>query len=293
MKLSGTRTMPLPDSLPSFVMAFSISDGSCTSAMMGCTCNFVADSMNGREKNLPPSGTEFGLYIRATRASCGTISFNISRYFPAMLPRRTVKPVMLPPGRTMLATNPLPIGSDTATKTIGMVRVAGDRGALTENAARLEVHQLFRERLHPRGVAFGVAVLDAKVLADRPALTFKTLFEGLDASLGLRIVCEAHQHPDGTHAKLLRLRRHHLGGQCAAEQPDELAPPHTATQGQTSRGKYSRSGPCIAAESGSLCPSGVMCGRRLIDKGFFSLMQHWSGAVMCPAFECSRSGCGP
>jgi hypothetical protein len=26
----------------------------------------------------------------------------------------------------------------------------------------------------------------------------------------------------------------------------------------------------------------VMCGRRLIDKSFFSLMQHWSGAVMCP-----------
>jgi hypothetical protein len=27
----------------------------------------------------------------------------------------------------------------------------------------------------------------------------------------------------------------------------------------------------------------VMCGRRLIDKSFFTLMQHWSGAVMCPA----------
>src|SRR6266436_2478006 len=67
MKLSGTRMRPLPDSLPSFVMAFSISDGSCTSAMMGCTFNFVANSMNGREKNLPPSGTEFGLYISATR----------------------------------------------------------------------------------------------------------------------------------------------------------------------------------------------------------------------------------
>jgi hypothetical protein len=26
-----------------------------------------------------------------------------------------------------------------------------------------------------------------------------------------------------------------------------------------------------------------MCGRRLIDKSFFTLMQHWSGAVMCPA----------
>jgi len=83
-----------------------------------------------------------------------------------------------------------------------------------------------RERLHPRGVAFGVAVLDAEVVADRPALAFKTLFEGLDASLGLRVVCEAHQHPDGMHAKLLRIRRDRLGGQCAAEQPDELAPPH-------------------------------------------------------------------
>ena len=27
----------------------------------------------------------------------------------------------------------------------------------------------------------------------------------------------------------------------------------------------------------------VMCGRRPIDKSFFTLMQHWSGAVMCPA----------
>jgi hypothetical protein len=71
------------------------------------------------------------LYIRATRASCGTISFNISRYFPAMLPRRTVKPVMLPPGRAILATNPLPIGSDTATNTIGMVCVACISAAVT------------------------------------------------------------------------------------------------------------------------------------------------------------------
>src|SRR3954470_14285983 len=76
------------------------------------------------EKNLPASGAEFGLYMMATWASCGTISFNISRYFPAMLACRTVKPVMLPPGRAMLATNPLPIGSDTATNTIGRVVVA-------------------------------------------------------------------------------------------------------------------------------------------------------------------------
>src|SRR5215472_15813592 len=50
MKLSGTRMRPLPDSPLIFVTAISISDGSCTSAVMGRTFNFVADSMNGREK---------------------------------------------------------------------------------------------------------------------------------------------------------------------------------------------------------------------------------------------------
>src|SRR4029078_3498101 len=49
------------------------------------------------------------------------------------------------------------------------------------------------------------------------------------ASLGLRIVCQAHQHPDGTHAKLLRIRRDRLGGQCTAEQPNELAALHSIT----------------------------------------------------------------
>src|SRR5262249_46462722 len=44
--------------------------------------------------------------------------------FPAMLACRMVNPVMLPPGRAMLATNPLPIGSETNTNTMGIVRVA-------------------------------------------------------------------------------------------------------------------------------------------------------------------------
>src|ERR1700747_1429693 len=57
-------------------------------------------------------------------ASCATISFNSETYFPAMLAFRMVNPVMLPPGRAMLATNPLPIGSETDTKTMGNVRVA-------------------------------------------------------------------------------------------------------------------------------------------------------------------------
>src|SRR2546423_4988393 len=146
--------------------------------------------------------------MSATRASCGTISFNISRYFPAMLACSTVKPVMLPPGRAMLATNPLPIGSDTATNTIGIVPVARMSALATgvlwaENAVRLELYQLFRKRLHARGVALGLAILDAKVLAEGPALACETFLEGIDASVGFRIVCQAHQHPDGAHANRL------------------------------------------------------------------------------------------
>src|SRR5712691_8405072 len=152
MKLSGTRMRPLPDSLPSFLMAFSISGASCTSTVMGRTFNFLADSTNGREKKVPASGTECGLYMMATWASCGTISFNISIYFPAMLACRTVKPVMLPPGRAMLATNPLPrIGHShehDRNGPCGLHQRDGDRGALAENAVRLELRQLFRKRLH-------------------------------------------------------------------------------------------------------------------------------------------------
>src|SRR5215472_7732209 len=112
---------------------------------MGRTFNFVADSMNGREKNLPPSGTEFGLYMMAARASCGTISFNISRYFPAMLACRTVKPVMLRPGRAMLALHEL-------ITTLGEYRDLDDSECLTlppeayvsPGLYQLEIERIFR-----------------------------------------------------------------------------------------------------------------------------------------------------
>src|SRR5437016_6687484 len=71
----------------------------------------------------------------------------------------------------------------------------GDRGALAENAVRLELHQRLRERLHARGVAFGIAVLDAKILAEGPALALETFFERLDASLGFRIVAKPISAP--------------------------------------------------------------------------------------------------
>src|SRR6059058_5794789 len=90
--------------------------------------------------------------------------------------------------------------------------------------------QSLRKSLHAHRIAFGIAVFDAKVLAEGPALFFKSLFEGLDASLGLHIVCQAHQHSDGAHAnRLLRIRRDALGGHYAADQSDELATFHSIT----------------------------------------------------------------
>src|SRR5215475_3235531 len=40
------------------------------------------------------------------------------------------------------------------------------------------------------------------------------------------------------------------------------------------------------------CPLWVMCGRRL-GKNFLTLLQHWSGAVMCPACLCGGQAAGP
>jgi hypothetical protein len=37
----------------------------------------------------------------------------------------------------------------------------------------------------------------------------------------------------------------------------------------------------------------VILGRWLIDKSFLTLMQHWSGAVMCPACLCGAHGRWP
>jgi hypothetical protein len=40
----------------------------------------------------------------------------------------SIKPVMLPPGRAKLTTNPAPTGSGTCANTIGTVRVARCKG---------------------------------------------------------------------------------------------------------------------------------------------------------------------
>ena len=82
-----------------------------------------------------------------------------------MVAGRIVNPVMLPSGRAMLATNPLPIGSDTDTNTIGIVRVACISAVTTgvlwpRMQSGLSSAKLFRECPHSVGVATCKAILD-------------------------------------------------------------------------------------------------------------------------------------
>src|SRR6516225_9148592 len=198
MKLSGTRIRPLPDSLPSFVTAFSISDASCTSAVMGRTFNGL-DERTGKKR----AAIWHGIRI-VHDGNAGELRHHLFQYleiFPcdARVQDREAGDVAARSrhARDKPTTNRIGHGDEHDRNGLcGLPQRGDDRGALAENAVRLELHQLFRERLHARGVAFGIAVLDAKVLAEGPALRFETFFERLDASLGLRIVCEAHQLPD-------------------------------------------------------------------------------------------------
>lgn len=69
----------------------------------------------------PSKGT--GILI-VTHGRLGTISFRICNHLPAMTASKLLKPVMLPPGLERFVTRPSPIGSETPTKTMGIVWVA-------------------------------------------------------------------------------------------------------------------------------------------------------------------------
>src|ERR1700689_4449449 len=130
-KLSGTVIRAPPGSAPRFAMAVWISVALCTVATIGSTLNSAAESMNeGMKKDSAP-GTDSGLYMSATRVAFDVRSRNNDKYFPVMVACRMVKPVMLPPGWAMLEAKPLPIGSETDTKTIGIDDVAFFSAATT------------------------------------------------------------------------------------------------------------------------------------------------------------------
>ena len=74
----------------------------------------------------------------------GTVSFRSSNCFPLSSGARVANPVMFPPGRARLATNPFPTGSVSCAITMGIVTVAslaaGCFGTSCDDDLHLEMH---------------------------------------------------------------------------------------------------------------------------------------------------------
>jgi hypothetical protein len=65
-------------------------------------------------------GADAGLNSIATLPTRGAISLSSSTHLPACVGSETLNPVTLPTGREKLATKPLPTGSESAGKMMGI-----------------------------------------------------------------------------------------------------------------------------------------------------------------------------
>ena len=146
-----------------------------------------------------------------------------------------MKPVTLPPGRGKLATKPLPTGSETVAKMMGMVRVccssAAVVGVLCERMrSGCSATSSFANRCLDSASRRRPASVDPDVAALRPPELLESLPERRDVGLCFRVALGiAHQHADPPHPlALLRPRRKRPRDGRAAEKCDELAPLHVA-----------------------------------------------------------------
>src|SRR4051812_8074007 len=95
-----------------------MSAGLDTGASITSTENlFATDWADGRPILEPGLA---GLYMNATRLTCGAICLSRSIHFAPTVGSRFDNPVMLPPGRDNAITNPCATGSLTPMKTIGV-----------------------------------------------------------------------------------------------------------------------------------------------------------------------------
>jgi hypothetical protein len=109
---------------------------------------------------------------------------------PVIVGSILVKPVMLPPGRGKLATNPLPTGSETMAK----------------DEVRLQRHKFLRESLQQCRIGCGPANVEPYLAAVGPPELLEFLPKRRDKGLSLRVVLgRRHQHADSPHpVSLLR-----------------------------------------------------------------------------------------
>ena len=74
--------------------------------------------------NMPISDGEARSRMAPIRTMSGAMSLRVSSHLPAIEYSKLTNPVIFPPGRARLPTNPAPTGSSTCANTIGIVRVS-------------------------------------------------------------------------------------------------------------------------------------------------------------------------
>src|SRR5262249_49844065 len=213
-------------------------------AAIGSTLRDRATDSNGPMKNDPSPGAVLGLNMTAALTMPGAISLSSSSHFPVRDGSKLVKPVALLPGRAMLATKPLPKGSDTPTNTIGMLRVSRRRAKVAGGG--LGARETGRRRDTPfsknRAAPGPPGGKRKDILAPPPSfppprahsfppVVPAPLGTGGGGGVCLRVVpAVENEHSAPTHwGRLLRGGRERPRRRSPAEQRDELAPPHSIT----------------------------------------------------------------
>jgi len=170
----------------------------------------------------------------ASRRRPGMISRKSANRFSAVSVCWRDRPVTLPPDREKLATKPMPSGSESAGKTIGMVRVCSNNAAVlrvvleTMRSGCSATSSFAKRRIE----SASVGAADPYVAALCPPELLESVQERCDQSLP-RTALVAHQHPNQPHPLwLLRARRERPRGR-AVEQQNERAASHSITHLQS------------------------------------------------------------
>src|SRR5215470_7475215 len=218
---------PLFGWLACAAMTESSSAMSRTGAEIASTAREAAAALKGFSQ-YSAYGADVRLNSIAILATGGAISLSSSTHLPVCVGSETLKPVTLPPGREKLATKPMPSGSESAGKMMGMVRVCSSNAAVLRVVLETMRSGCSDELLRkaPDRVRIGgccPANVDPGVAAFCPPELLESVPERCDQSLP-RTTLIAHQHPNQPHPLwLLRARRDRPRGHAANER-DHLAP---------------------------------------------------------------------
>src|SRR5215467_10773278 len=224
---------PLPGPRAIVVTARSISSGSRTPIALNSTPSEGPTAWIAA--NWPTPSGEAGSRRTTARITPGDSSLSSSSNFAPTPYSNCVKPVALPPGRAKLSTKPAPTGSGTCKYdrqgASSLLHRHHGRPASGKDDVRRERNQLCRLLANVGGIGRGPADIELYVAADAPACFLQSLLKCPHASLILSIIRNGgHEYADAPHAlALLRARRERPRCRCAAEQRDELAPPHSIT----------------------------------------------------------------